>query len=151
VQKHHQVKKLKKQSHDKVKKHLQDRAKKHPDIIKPVGVVGVVDEVELKVLLRFHKQSDWQTRVRVNGLLLLIDAVTRNLKKGVASISPDLGRSYVSKLREGSHRGVVKEPLPRLCCIGIMEIVHPAMLAHIKTSARIGWVLMVVVICPRSF
>ena len=129
------TKSSKKHQQDKLKKHLQDRAKKHHDIINPVTLCGVVNEDELKVLLRFHHQRDWLTRVRVCGLLILIDLVIRKLKKGVASISADLARSYVSKLRQGSQPGIVKEPLPLLCRIGVMALVRPAVFAHVRTSA----------------
>jgi hypothetical protein len=100
----------------------------------------VVCEEDLKALLRFHKQFDWLTRVRVCGLLILIDFVIRKLKKGVASVSAELGRGYISKLRKGSHPDIVKEPLPLLCKIGILEVERPAVFAHIKTSAvyRLG-------------
>jgi hypothetical protein len=130
----------KKHRQDKRKKHHQDGPKKHLDIIKPVGVVGVVGEEELKVLLRFHKQSDWLTGVRVCGLLILIDFIIRKLKKGVASISGNLARSYVSRLRKGSRPGMITEPLSLLCRVGIIERVRPAVFAHVKTSAvyRLG-------------
>jgi len=136
----HKTENSKKHPQYKLKKHLQDRAKKHPDIIKPVVLLGVVGEDELKGLLRFHHQPDWLTRVRVYGLLTLIDLVIRKLKKGVASISANLARSYVSKLRQSSHPGIVKEPLPLLCRIGVMAPVRPAVFAHVKTSAvyRLG-------------
>src|ERR1051325_6847980 len=37
------------------------------------GVDGVVDVDELRELLRDHEQHEWSTRVRVLGLMLLIE------------------------------------------------------------------------------
>ena len=43
----------------------QDDAENRPDIINPVCLCGVVDEAELKVLLKSKKQTDWCTPVRI--------------------------------------------------------------------------------------
>ena len=114
----------------------QDTSKNRPDIIKPVPLKGVVDEAELKVLLKSKKQTAWCTRVRILGLLLLIDYICRNLKKnGAITISADLAHSFVSKLRKKDCATTITEPLLLLCGIGILRRVHPAVFAHIKTSA----------------
>jgi hypothetical protein len=114
----------------------QDTSKNRPDIIKPVPLKGVVDEAELKVLLKSKKQTAWCTRVRILGLLLLIDYICRNLKKnGAITISADLAHSFVSKLRKKDCATTITEPLLLLCGIGILRTVHPAVFAHIKTSA----------------
>jgi hypothetical protein len=76
--------------HDKAKNRPQDRLKNRPDIIKPVSLCGVVDEVSLEALLRSERQGAWCSRVRLCGLLFLIDYICRNLKNGLISISADL-------------------------------------------------------------
>ncbi|HWX15570.1 MAG TPA: hypothetical protein VNY07_03190 [Chthoniobacterales bacterium] len=82
------------------------------------------------------KQTAWCSRVRVLGLLLLIDYICRNDKKnGVISISADLARSFVSKLRKKDCSTSVTEPLLLLCEIGILRRIRPATFAHVKTSA----------------
>jgi len=86
--------------HDNPKNRLQDDAENRPDIINPVSLIGVADESGLKALLMAKKHIAWCTRVRVLGLLLLLDYICRDLKKkGAISISADLARSFVSKLR----------------------------------------------------
>jgi hypothetical protein len=73
---------VKNRPHDKAKNRPQDDAENRPDIINPVCLCGVVDEAELKVLLKSKKQTAWCTRVRILGLLLLIDYICRHLKRG---------------------------------------------------------------------
>ena len=69
-------------------------------------------------------------------MLLLIDYICRNLKKsGTITISADLAHPFVSKLRKKDCATTITEPLLLLCGIGILRRVHPAMFAHIKTSA----------------
>ncbi len=112
-----------------------DDSKNRPDIINPVCLIGVVDEDELKALLSANRQTPWCSRVRVLGLLLLIDYIIRNLKVGRISISADLAHQYVSKLRKGNSDTIPTEPLLLLCRVGILKKVRPAVFAHIKTSA----------------
>src|SRR5260370_27862185 len=108
--------------HDKAKNRPQDGSKNRPDIINPVCLHGVVDEAELKVLLKSKKQTAWCTRVRILGLLLLIDYIYRNLKKnGAISISADLAHGFVSKIRKRDRRSTITEPLFLLCAIGILR------------------------------
>ena len=100
------------------------------------SLFGVVGEHGIKALLVREKQTAWCTRVRILGLLLLIDYICRNLKKnGAITISADLARSFVSKLRKKDCATTITEPLLLLCGIGILRTVHPAVFAHIKTSA----------------
>jgi len=82
-----------------------------------------------------RKQKAWCSRVRVLGLLLLIDYISRNLKNGCISISADLAHQYVSKLRKRNSNTIPTEPLLLLCRIGILRIVRPAVVAHVRTSA----------------
>lgn len=122
--------------HDNTKNRPQDAPKNHPDIINPVCLLGVVDEVSLKALLKSKGQTAWCSRVRLGGLLLLIDYICRKIKKnGTITISADLAHQYVSKLRKGTCNGIVCEPLLLLCEIGILRKIRPAMFAHVRTSA----------------
>jgi hypothetical protein len=122
--------------HDKTKNRPQDDSKNRPDIINPVSLSGVIDDADLKSLLSNKKQTAWCSRVRVLGLLLLIDYICRNDKKnGVISISADLARSFVSKLRKKDCPTTFTEPLLLLCEIGILRRIRPATFAHVKTSA----------------
>ena len=113
----------------------QDRPKNRPDIINPVSLWGVCGEGELQGLLRLNRMFAWDTRVRVRGLLLLIDYICRNLKKGCINISAGLAHQFVSKLGKQSRSGVPTEPLLLLSKIGILTRVRPAVFAHVKTSA----------------
>src|SRR5205807_9187093 len=106
-----------------------------PDIINPVCLRGVVDEAELKVLLKSKKQTAWCTRVRILGLLLLINHILRHIKNGRISMSADLAHSFVSKIRTRNRPSTINEPLFLLCAIGILQKIRPAVFAHIRTSA----------------
>ena len=121
--------------HDKAKNRPQDGSKNRPDIINPVSLFGVIDEAELKVLLKSKKQTAWCTRVRILGLLLLIDHILRHIKNGRISMSADLAHSFVSKIRRRNRPSTITEPLFLLCWIGILQKVRSAVFAHIKTSA----------------
>src|ERR1017187_5091113 len=121
--------------HDKIKNRLHDDTKNRPDIINPVPLHGVLGEAELKALLRAKKQTDWCSRVRILGLLLLIDYICRNIKNGRISISAGLAHQFISKVRKRSCITIITEPLLLLCEIGILRMVRPAVFAHIKTSA----------------
>src|SRR4030095_11316092 len=68
---------------DKAKNRPQDGLKNRPDIIKPVPLCGVLGEAELKALLRAKKQTAWCTRVRLFGLLLVIDYICRDFTNGM--------------------------------------------------------------------
>jgi hypothetical protein len=122
--------------HDRAKNRPHDDSKNRPDIINPVLLCGAVDEDSLKGLLKSKRQTAWCSRVRVLGLLLLIDYICRNLKKnGAITISADLAHSFISKIRKRDSPTTITEPLCLLCAIGILQKVRPAVFAHIKTSA----------------
>src|SRR5260370_23429765 len=121
--------------HDRTKNHPHDDSKNRPDIINPVSLVGVFDEAGLKALLMNKKQTAWCSRVRLCGLLLLIDYICHKLKKNGITISADLAHSFVSKLRKRDRPTTITEPLCLLCAIGILRKVRPAVFRHIKTSA----------------
>jgi hypothetical protein len=96
----------------------------------------VVSEATLKDLLNAKRQAAWCSRVRLLGLLLLIDYIWRNVKNnGAISISADLAHSFVSKIRKRDLPFIITEPLRLLCEIGILRRIRPAVFAHIKTSA----------------
>jgi len=121
---------------DKAKNRLQDSLKNRPDIINPVCLHGVIDEDSLRALLNIERQTAWCSRVRLRGLLLLIDYVCRKLKKnGAITISADLAHSFISKIRKRDRLSIITEPLRLLCAIGILRRERPAIFAHIKTSA----------------
>jgi len=108
----HKTKSAKNRSQDKSKNRPQDGFKNRPDIINPVRLLGVVDEASLKALLTAKRQTRWCSRVRLHGLLLLIDYICRNLKNnGGISISADLAHSFVSKIRKRDQPTTITEPL----------------------------------------
>ena len=121
---------------DKAKNRPQDGLKNRPDIINPVCLFGVVDEASLKALLKSKRQTAWCSRVRVRGLLLLIDYICRKLKRnGTITISADLAHSFISKIRKRDRPSTITEPLHLLCVIGVLQKLRPAVFAHIKRSA----------------
>jgi hypothetical protein len=126
----------KKRHHDKYKKRHHDAAKKHPNIINPVTLHGLVTEAELRRLITSSGHLEWSPRVRVCGLLLLIDYISRHLKNHTISISAELARAFVSKLKKGP----IREPLPLLCSLGILKLIRHGIWAHIRASAvyRLG-------------
>jgi hypothetical protein len=69
------------------------------------------------------------------GLLLLIDYICRNLKKGSITVSADLAHSFTSKIRKRDRPSTFTEPLHLLCVIGVLQKLRPAVFAHVKTSA----------------
>jgi hypothetical protein len=99
------------------------------------SVYGVADEASLRALLTVKRQTAWCSRVRLLGLLLLIDYICRNLKKDRITISADLAHSFVSKIRKRACPITITEPLCLLCAIGVLRKIRPAVFAHIKTSA----------------
>jgi hypothetical protein len=121
---------------DKAKNRPQDALKNHPYIINPVCLLGVIAGDSLKGLLIAKGQSAWCSRVRVNGLLLLIHYICRNLKpNGTITISADLAHQFVSKVRRRDCNITATEPLLLLCKIGILRRKRPAVFAHVRTSA----------------
>ena len=132
----HMTQESKNRPHDTTKNRPHERTKNRLNIINPVRLVAVISEAGLEGLLKVHDVSDWSSRVRLRGLMLLIDYLCRNLKNGSISISADLAHQFVSKLRNRSRDDVSTEPLLLLCRLGILERIRPAVFAHVKTSAR---------------
>ena len=112
----------------------QDGFKNRPDIIKPVCLRGVITEGSLRALLMSKGQTAWCSRVRLRGLLLLIDYMLRHIKRGRISMSADLAHQFVSKLPNSVSGAMITEPLFLLFKIGILDRIHPAVFVHIKTS-----------------
>jgi hypothetical protein len=131
----HMTQESKNRPHDTTKNRPHDTTKNRLNIINPVRLIAVIREAELGGLLKVHDEPDWSSRVRLRGLMLLIDYLCRNLKNGSISISADLAHQFVSKLRNRSRDDVSTEPLLLLCRIGILERIRPAVFAHLKTSA----------------
>ena len=101
-----------------------------------VSLSGVVPLEDLADCLRRAGQKEWCTRVRMRGLLLLIDFVVRNHASRGVSISTDLAHNFVSGLWRPKSRSTIREPLAILCHIGILRCVRPAVNGwHLKTSA----------------
>ena len=127
---------VKNRPQDQAKNRPHDDFKNRPDIITPVCLLGVVDEAELRVLLKSERQTAWCSRVRLRGLLLLIDYICRKLKKNdTITISADLAHQFVSKLRKKNCATTITEPLLLLWKIGVLERLRPAVHAHVKASA----------------
>ena len=124
-----------KRHHLTSKKRPQLSSKKRHDIINPVELVGLVAEGDLRKLLKAKGQHSWCSRVRICGLLLLINHALRHQKKGEVGISGELARSFVSKIRNGFPAHVIKEPLPLLCHIGLFRLVRPGVHAHVQAPA----------------
>ena len=131
----HMTNGAKNRPHDNAKNRPQDGLKNRPDIINPVCLRGVITEGSLKALLMSKGQTAWCSRVRLLGLLLLIDYMLRHIKRGRISMSADFAHQFVSKLRRRTSVMLVTEPLLLLCEIGILRKLRPAVLAHVKTSA----------------
>ena len=121
--------------YDKAKNRPHDGSKNRPDIINPVCLCGVVDEASLRALLKSKRQTAWCSRVRLRGLLLLIDYICRRLKRNCITISADLAHGFASKIRKRDRPFTITEPLCLLCAIGILRRIHRAVFAHVKTSA----------------
>ena len=131
----HKTNSAKNHPQDNAKNRLQDELKNHPDIITPVFLTGVIRGDSLRALLTARGHTAWCSRVRVNGLLLLIHFIYRNLKPNCTiTISADLAHSYVSKLRRRDCDNTVTEPLLLLCKIGILRKKRPAVFGHVRTS-----------------
>lgn len=130
----HKTKRWQNRPHDNAKNRPHENSRNRPDIITPVPVRGVIDLRSLKSLLKDKNQIAWCSRVRLLGLLLLIDHICRR-EKTEFSISADLARSFCSKLRKRDRVTTIAEPVYLLCAIGILQKVRPAVFAHIKTSA----------------
>ena len=80
---------------------------------------AVCTEEELRRILQAAGQVEWCTRVRLRGLLLLVDFAIRNHSLHGYSIPADLAHGYVSAIRRPKLSHTVREPLAVLCHVGI--------------------------------
>ena len=100
---------------------------------------GVVTLEGMRKILAKIGQKAWCSRVRVCGLLLLIDYVVRKVglrAKGV-KISAQSARTFISRLDGPRPEGAIREPLSVLCRTGVLSIVQAAVCGpHVKASAR---------------
>jgi hypothetical protein len=106
------------------------------DRVRSFTLEGVVTADELSKILAKARQPEWRTRVRLGGLLLLIDFFVRNRRSKGVSISADLAHDFVSALKRTKLHGTIKEPLALLCRVGILQCVQAAVNGqHVKMSA----------------
>ena len=97
---------------------------------------AVCTEEELRRILEKAGQVEWCTRVRLRGLLLLVDFVIRNQTPQGYSIPADLAHGYVSAIRRLKLSHTVREPLAILCRVGILKRVRRAVNGwHLKLPA----------------
>jgi hypothetical protein len=107
-----------------------------PPRCRRVSLIGVVSVDELAECLRRARQKEWCTRVRLHGLVLLIDFVCRNHTVGGLPVSADLADGYISKLGRPKSGGTIREPLAVLCHVGILRRVRAAVNGwHLRTPA----------------
>ena len=100
------------------------------------SLIGVVSAGELAECLRRAGQDEWCTRVRLGGLLLLIDFVCRHHAVGGFPVAADLADGFISKLGKPKSRRTIREPLAVLCHVGILRRVRAAVNGwHLRTPA----------------
>ena len=101
----------------------------------PEGLHGIIGEEALRSLIITRNQKEWATPKRVSGLLLILNYLARNKKS--SSMSSDLSRQYVSNLQRAKHAHTIRQPLPLLVHLGLIEITQKAFIApHWKHSAQ---------------
>ena len=101
-----------------------------------VSLIVVVSAGELAERLRREGQDEWCTRVRLGGLLLLIDFLCRNHTVGGFPLPADLADGFISKLGKPKSRRTMREPLAVLCHVGILRRVRAAVNGwHLRTPA----------------
>ena len=97
---------------------------------------AVCTEEELRRILRAAGQVEWCTRVRLRGLLLLVDFLIRNQASEGFSIPADLAHAFVSAIRRPKLPHTVREPLAILCRVGILKRLRRATNSwHLKIPA----------------
>ena len=102
----------------------------------PASLAAVCTERELRFLLLDAGHIPWCSRLRLCGLLLLVDFVLRNHSSRGVSIPADLARAFISKLKGPRPEGTIREPLAVLCRVGILKRVRRAVNSwHIRTPA----------------
>ena len=105
-----------------------------------VSLIGVVSAGDLAERLRREGQDEWCTRVRLGGLLLLIDFLCRNHTVGGFPLPADLADGFISKLGKPKSRRTMREPLAVLCHVGILRRVRAALNGwHLRTPAVCAW------------
>lgn len=99
--------------------------RKTPPNYVPV-VLGVVVVVGggLETLLRKHGQHEWATRVRMSGLLSLLDFIARKESKDPVYVSGGLARDYVSEFNKPKSESTIRKPLEVLRRIGVIKRVR---------------------------
>ena len=101
-----------------------------------VSLIVVVSAGELAERLRREGQDEWCTRVRLGGLLLLIDFLCRNHTVGGFPLPADLADGFISKLGKPKSHRTIREPLALLCHVGILRRVRSAVNGwHLRTPA----------------
>lgn len=94
-----------------------------------------MSEKGVKNLLLSFNQSEWTTKTRLHGLLLIIDFITRKQGKEGAGMSGELAHDYVSSIKRRKGKETIREPIAVLMAVRILDRVRPAVFAHIKTPA----------------
>ena len=108
---------------------------KAPSYYLPQELTGVMGENELKTIIASKNQSEWSSKKRIAGLLLILDYFAR--KGGVTSMSSELSRQYVSTLKRAKNPGTIRQPLALLVHLGLIEVAQKAIATpHRKASAR---------------
>ena len=98
---------------------------------------GVASVDEMRRILAKNGQQKWCTRVRLCGLLLLVDLVCRKQTSKGVPISADRASKLISPLKRPNSREAIREPLAVLCQIGILRRVQAAVNGRdVKASAR---------------
>src|ERR1022692_581078 len=122
------------------KKALTRQNKKAPPYYISSGIWGVCGLDELRRLLLDHSQHEWCSRVKLRGLMLLIEFLAkhriakgnRRNAKGI-SCSADLAHGYVSKIGRPKSTETIREPLAVLCKIGVLRRAQAAVIGpHLK-------------------
>jgi hypothetical protein len=102
-----------------------------------VRLEGVATPEEMRKLLARNGQKGWCTKVRLGGLLLLVEFVCRKQTSKGVPISADRASKFVSPLKRLNSREAIREPLAVLCQIGILRRVQAAVNGRdVKASAR---------------
>ena len=100
-------------------------------------LAGVVTYDKLADLLRRAGQDEWTSRVRLCGLLLVVDFLRRKRTPQGVPISADLAHDFISAVKRPKKRGTIREPLAVLCRVGILRCVQAAINGRdLKMAAR---------------
>ena len=108
---------------------------KAPSYYLPQGILGVMGEGEIRDLILSKNQSEWASKKRIAGVLLILDYFAR--KGGVVSMSSELSRQYVSTFKRAKNPATIRQPLRLLVHLGLIEMIQKAIATpHRKASAR---------------